>query len=64
MSENVEISLEEYEKLKQIEKDTEISRTKLHCVYDKLDIPIKVLDFVIVGGILFIIAAVLYGIYN
>ncbi len=59
--EKVEISREEYEKLKKIENDTTEHRTKLYSIYDKINIPLKVLDMIIVGGIIFIIGAVIYG---
>ena len=56
------ISKEEYEKLKKIEEDTQISRQKAFSLYDKVKIPVGVLDCVIVGGILLIIITIVLAV--
>lgn len=60
--EQVQISREEYEKLKQIEADTEQERQKPFSIYDKSKIPIGILDGVIIGGIAVIVIAIIVGV--
>ncbi|OOB80417.1 MAG: hypothetical protein BEN19_05045 [Epulopiscium sp. Nuni2H_MBin003] len=58
----IEISRSEYEKLKEIEEQTRMSREKPFSLYDKVNISVKVLDFVIIGGIFFIILLIIIGV--
>ncbi|ONI48395.1 hypothetical protein AN643_01610 [Candidatus Epulonipiscioides saccharophilum] len=51
----------EYARLKTIEEQTKHSREKLFSPYDKVNIPIPVLDAIIVSGILLIIIFVVTG---
>lgn len=60
--EEITISKEEYEKLKGIEKQAEIEKAKPRNIYDKVDVPIKVLDWVIILGVIGIAAAIIIGV--
>ncbi|OON93117.1 MAG: hypothetical protein ATN31_00905 [Candidatus Epulonipiscioides saccharophilum] len=51
----------EYTRLKKIAEQTRHSREKLFSPYDKVNIPIPVLDVIIVSGILFIIIFIMTG---
>lgn len=57
----ITISKEEYEKLKQIEKDSQKEKTSTRNIYDRVDIPVKVLDYVIIFGVIGIALAILLG---
>ncbi len=56
LDEKIEISATEYARLKAIEEETRSSREKPFSLYEKVNIPVRLLNYIIIGGIAFIIS--------
>lgn len=62
---SISISQEEYNRLKEIEKnqgEQQNAPQKTHRIYDNINISVKTLDKIIIGGIVVVVIAVIYGI--
>ncbi|WP_409967565.1 hypothetical protein RFF05_13400 [Bengtsoniella intestinalis] len=56
------ISQEEYDELKAAKEAADAPKTSTHNIYDRVNVPIKVLDYVIILGTLGIAVAIVIGI--
>ena len=62
---SISISQEEYNRLKEIEKnqgEQQNAPQKTHIIYDNINISVKTLDKIIIGGIVVVVIAIIYGI--
>ncbi len=62
-NEQVQISKEEYEQLKQMEAEHKQAQEKPFCLYHRNKISIDILNGVIVGGSLVILVAIIVGVF-